>query len=50
MLHKSPLDLAVGALLRHLLQRVEQRLLGRIDVLKLVLEQFFDRLHRHRFS
>ena len=44
---KPLLDLAVGALAGHLFQRVEQRVLGAVDVFQLVLEQFLDRLHRH---
>jgi hypothetical protein len=47
VLQVAALDLTIGALVGHLLQRVEQRLLSPVDVFQFVLEEFLDRLHRH---
>src|SRR6185369_14959358 len=40
-------DVAVRTLLRHLLQRIDERLLASEDIFQFVLKQFLDAFHRH---
>ena len=48
MLEVDLLDFTVGSFLRHLLERVHQRLFTPEDIFQLVLEQFLDAFHPHR--
>src|SRR4030095_7461704 len=47
MLRVGFLDVAVGAFLRHLLERIDERLLPSEDIFQLVLKQFLDAFHGH---